>query len=53
MCYIAGAGLLITLLVCVPPWGFLNRHPVKWQKAVNPDAKKAKARKSWINKLLF
>jgi signal peptidase complex subunit 1 len=42
-------GAVITMLVCVPPWPFLNRNPVKWLPArkiagywvENPDEKKS------------
>ena len=30
MMEIFGAGVALSLLLCVPPWPFLNRHPLRW-----------------------
>jgi len=32
MMKIFGAGVLVSLLLTVPPWPFLNRHPLPWLK---------------------
>ena len=29
---IFGAGVAVSLLLCVPPWPFLRRHPLTWLK---------------------
>eukprot|EP00045_Choanoeca_perplexa_P000461 m.14579 g.14579 ORF g.14579 m.14579 type:complete len:80 (+) comp10313_c0_seq1:87-326(+) len=28
--YVAGAGVFLASLLCLPPWGFYRRQPVKW-----------------------
>ena len=28
-----GAGVVVSALVCLPDWGFLNRSPVQWLPA--------------------
>jgi hypothetical protein len=32
MMNVFGAGVALAFLLCVPPWPYLNRHPLKWLK---------------------
>ncbi|SHO76464.1 Similar to S.cerevisiae protein SPC1 (Subunit of the signal peptidase complex (SPC)) [Malassezia sympodialis ATCC 42132] len=34
--YLFGAGFVLALLVCVPPWPFFQRHHVQWLPASSP-----------------
>ncbi|KAI8610615.1 signal peptidase complex subunit 1 [Chytriomyces sp. MP71] len=49
------AGLLIALILTVPPWPFLRAHPIKWlPKVEKPEIMGlAKKEKPWWMKLLF
>ena len=40
MMQIFGAGVALSLLLCVPPWPFLQRHQLTWlQKDAAPQGK--------------
>ncbi|KAI8930307.1 microsomal signal peptidase 12 kDa subunit-domain-containing protein [Entophlyctis helioformis] len=35
--YVDLAGLVVVLLLCVPPWPMYNSHPVEWQPKAQVD----------------
>ncbi|KAG9509490.1 Signal peptidase complex subunit 1, partial [Fragariocoptes setiger] len=35
--YCHAAGFVIACVLCLPPWPFYSRHPLKWQKPCQED----------------